>query len=360
MAVRWIFKGDPYRAALLQGRALGELRTLHEAMRFQGLSNLTRTVTFPDGSVIHCHSVFGQDIVTLIPAQAVARIVPSPTIYETFIRRKRPIALIACEIWYKVHDWTFKWPNGDVDSGSTEGGSCSTTVRILHHKSIVFSETEEWEEEGGWDIYQYNQYRNAPYRPLYGPGFVVGPSREVGLGAILPQDWVVTVRWASRSEPNKRITFSEAFPDYPFVSIEGRSIPIVGEVRAGGNTYLSETTKWSFSRDYDTGEATEKYEYTREIEWTGQKAELFIDGESVYTVKYGSGRELSTFWKISKYHRYWDDEPESVESDGTYEYSGYIWGLYYSVFPTTENPFPEETFWIKETLSLEGEENVKL
>jgi len=72
MAVRWIFKGNPYRAALLQGRALSELRTLHEAMKFQGLSNLTRTVTFPDGSVIHCHSVFGQDIVTLVPAQVPA------------------------------------------------------------------------------------------------------------------------------------------------------------------------------------------------------------------------------------------------------------------------------------------------
>ncbi|MDO9565915.1 MAG: hypothetical protein Q7J15_04165 [Candidatus Desulfaltia sp.] len=65
MTVRYITSGNEFAAKGLLGEGRHQLSILKNAMTFQNLKQLQRTVRFNDGTAIKCSSCFGQDVVNV-------------------------------------------------------------------------------------------------------------------------------------------------------------------------------------------------------------------------------------------------------------------------------------------------------
>lgn len=65
MSVRYITSGNEFVAKGLLGAGRHQLSILKNAMSFQKLKQLQRTVRFNDGTIIKCSSCFGQDTINV-------------------------------------------------------------------------------------------------------------------------------------------------------------------------------------------------------------------------------------------------------------------------------------------------------
>lgn len=74
MTIKYIAEGDKFKASQLWGEARHQLSILKNAMSFQNLQQLQRTVRFNDGTIIKCISCFGQDVVKVFVPQQVGEV----------------------------------------------------------------------------------------------------------------------------------------------------------------------------------------------------------------------------------------------------------------------------------------------
>ena len=82
MTIRYITSGNEFRAKGLLGEGRHQLSILKNAMSFQNLKQLQRTVRFNDGTTIRCTSVFGQDKVEVFVPPVLPVIVEERKIVE--------------------------------------------------------------------------------------------------------------------------------------------------------------------------------------------------------------------------------------------------------------------------------------
>jgi len=81
MTIKYIAEGDKFKASQLWGEARHQLSILKNAMSFQNLQQLQRTVRFNDGKIIKCISCFGQDVVKVFVPQQVEGVKYKEDIY---------------------------------------------------------------------------------------------------------------------------------------------------------------------------------------------------------------------------------------------------------------------------------------
>lgn len=74
MTIKYIPEGDKFKANQLWGEARHQLSILKNAMSFQNLQQLQKTVRFNDGTIIKCISCFGQDVVKVFVPQQVGEV----------------------------------------------------------------------------------------------------------------------------------------------------------------------------------------------------------------------------------------------------------------------------------------------
>ena len=92
MTIRYITSGNEFRAKGLLGEGRHQLSILKNAMSFQNLKQLQRTVRFNDGTIIRCSSLYGHDTVNVFVPP-----IPIPVIEE-----KRIIEKVEYEFSFRI------------------------------------------------------------------------------------------------------------------------------------------------------------------------------------------------------------------------------------------------------------------
>jgi hypothetical protein len=134
-------EGDTEKASDLWRIALLELQKLKNLMSFQNLEQDIRRVVFPDGTVIQCHSVFGEDNIT---------------IYVPLVEKLEEITLEELEVEGCIDGWAY--PVIRTIQVIYSGGSFSGDVVQIKRKGeyglfdCVLLEYKNFNEHefGGW------------------------------------------------------------------------------------------------------------------------------------------------------------------------------------------------------------------
>lgn len=87
MTIKYIPRGDKFKASQLWGEGRHQLSILKNAMSFQNLKQLQRIARFDDGTIIKCLSCFGQDVINVfVPEKVVLPEKPEEKILHDYFR----------------------------------------------------------------------------------------------------------------------------------------------------------------------------------------------------------------------------------------------------------------------------------